>query len=593
MSPRHTAGALLPGLAAALILSLPGCDAQDNPAAPSAPAPATPVPAAPAGPPLAPVNLTAAPSGQGVIELRWNAPPADPARQPVTGYRIEWSGDGNTDWTPVEPAHTGAETSYRHTGLTPETTRHYRVFATSAGGDSPASVVAVATTAPAGPPLAPVNLTAVPNGQGVIELRWNAPPAGPARQPVTGYRIEWSGDGNTNWTPVEPAHTGAATSYLHTGLTPSTTLHYRVFAISAGGDSPASTVAVATTGEAVPPLAPVNLTAAPDGEGVIELRWNAPPADPARQPVTGYRIEWSGDGNTNWTPVEPAHTGTATSYLHTGLTPEITLHYRVFATSAGGDSPASNAVVATTGEVIAVTTLEFVEETVTIREGETRAIGIRYRIAELAAPLPVRISVLPSDAGPADYELSEGRFEVPAGSGVNGSVEVSLGAQTDRAFAEGDEELLLRLVAGTGARAEVGADLRVVIADVPVSPCAGVVLGGTPPEPTETAGRIRTSLTSEWSRSADGVTMAWANPYGRRLEWLGDDGLGQYADEAEPLPPQPDFHVESWRIVPGASSTTHLMDVQWSSGLDLELMFGCDARQVVAVCRRQGCELAP
>ena len=356
--------------------------------------------------------------------------------------------------------------------------------------------------------------------------------------------------------------------------------------------APATPVPAAPAG---PPLAPVDFTAAPSGQGVIELRWNAPPAGPARQPVTGYRIEWSSDGATNWTPVEPAHTGTATSYLHTGLTPSTTLHYRVFATSAGGDSPASNAVVATTGEVIAVTTLEFVEETVTIREGETRAIGIRYRIAELAAPLPVQISVLPSDAGPTDYELSGGRFEIPAGSGVSGSVEVSLGAQTDRAFAEGDEELLLRLVAGTGARAEVGADLRVVIADAPVSPCDGVVLGGTPPESVETAaGRIRTSLTSEWSPSADGVNMAWASPYGRRREWQARNiANNEYTDEAKPYPPQPDFHLESWRIVPGASSTTHLMDVQWSSGLDLELMFGCDARQVVAVCRRQGCELAP
>ena len=356
-------------------------------------------------------------------------------------------------------------------------------------------------------------------------------------------------------------------------------------------DNPAApSAAPAPAAPAGPPVAPMDLTAAPNGQGVIELRWTAPPAGPARQPVTGYRIEWSGDGNTNWTPVEPAHTGAETSYLHTGLSPETTLHYRVFATSAGGDSPASVVAVATTEQLIAVT-VEFVEETVTIREGATRAVGIRYRIAELSTPLPVRISALPSGAGPADYELSEGRFEVPAGSGVDGSVEISLGAQLDRAFAEGDEELHLRLVAEAGVRAEVGADLRVVIADVPVSPCAGVVLGGTPPEPTETAGRIGASLTSKWSRSADGVTMAWVSPYGRRHEWI--ERHHNYTDEAKPYPPQPDFHLESWRIVPGASSTTHLMDVQWSSGLDLELMFGCDARQVVAICRRQGCELAP
>ena len=360
-----------------------------------------------------------------------------------------------------------------------------------------------------------------------------------------------------------------------------------------GQDSPAAPSATAPATPAGPPLAPVDLTAAPSGQGVIELRWNAPPADPARQPVTGYRIEWSSDGATGWTPVEPAHTGAETAYRHTGLTPSTTLHYRVFATSAAGDSPASVVAVATTEQLIAAT-VEFVEETVTVREGETRAVGIRYRIAELAAPLPVRISVLPSDAGPADYELSEGRFEIPAGSGVNGSVEVSLGAQTDRAFAEGDEELLLRLVAGTGARAEVGADLRVVIADVPVSPCAGVVLGGTPPEPTETTdGRIRTSLSSEWGRNADGVTMEWVGPYGRRHEWIPDaEHHPGYTVEAKPYPPQPDFHVQSWRIVPGAT-TTHLLDVQWPSGLDLEMMFRCEARQVVAVCRRQGCELAP
>ena len=364
-----------------------------------------------------------------------------------------------------------------------------------------------------------------------------------------------------------------------------------------GQDSPAAPSATAPAtpvpaAPAGPPLAPVDLTAASNGQGVIELRWNAPPADPARQPVTGYRVEWSGDGNANWTPVDPAHTGAATSYLHTGLTPETTLHYRVFATSAGGDSPASTVAVATTEQLIAVT-VEFVEETVTIREGETRALGIRYRIAELAAPLPVRISVLPTDAEPADYELSEGRFEVPAGSGVNGSVEVSLGAQTDRAFAEGDEELLLRLVAGTGARAELGADLRVVIADAPVSPCDGVLLGGTPPEPTETtADRIRTSLSSAWGRSADGVTMEWVGPYGKRWEWTDVEHHPLYTVEAKPYPPQPDFHVESWRIVPGAT-TTHLMDVHWPSGVDLEMMFRCEDRQVVAVCRRQGCELAP
>ena len=89
-----------------------------------------------------------------MIPLSWTAP-EDPGSSDITGYRIEWSADGNEPWT-VAAGDTGApETSYRHTQLTPETTYHYRVSAINGEGVSATSAAASATTvapAPPGPP---------------------------------------------------------------------------------------------------------------------------------------------------------------------------------------------------------------------------------------------------------------------------------------------------------------------------------------------------------------------------------------------------------------------------------------------------------
>jgi titin len=62
-----------------------------------------------------------------------------------TGYRVERSLDGATDW--VELATTGQDvTFYVNATLPPGTTYYYRVVATNAGGDSAPSNIASATT---------------------------------------------------------------------------------------------------------------------------------------------------------------------------------------------------------------------------------------------------------------------------------------------------------------------------------------------------------------------------------------------------------------------------------------------------------------
>ena len=93
-------------------------------------------------------------------------------------------------------------------------------------------------------PDAPTGLTAIADGSTQINLSWT-PPARDGGKPITGYLVEWSPDGTTNWNRLVASHSG--TTYSDTGLTSGTTRHYRVSAINQLGTSTASHTASATT----------------------------------------------------------------------------------------------------------------------------------------------------------------------------------------------------------------------------------------------------------------------------------------------------------------------------------------------------------
>jgi fibronectin type 3 domain-containing protein len=190
--------------------------------------------------PAAPSSLTASASSSSEVDLLW----ADVDGE--SGFRVERSSDGAGGWSAVGETGPGG-TSWSDGGLSQGTTYYYRVVATNLGGDSPPSNVASATTSI--DPASPTTVTAVASSPTQIDLEWTDV----ANE--TGYRLERS-DGSGGWTTV--ATTGQdVTSSSDTGLTPGTTYAYRVFAMNAAGDSPASEVASATT----PP------DPGPDGEG--------------------------------------------------------------------------------------------------------------------------------------------------------------------------------------------------------------------------------------------------------------------------------------------------------------------------------------
>ena len=292
-------------------------------------------------PPGAPRALTATAVGSSGIELSWSAP-LSTGSSAIIGYRIEWSSSRTGVWSDLVVNTGSTSTTYEDTGLAPNTTRYYRVSAINSFGTGTPSNIAGDITALRVPD-APGQLTAEARGRSAIELDWTRP-ASSGTSPVTGYRIEWRSTRTGSWRSLEADTRSTTTRYTDDGLSPGTTRHYRVAAISAAGTSAWSNIAEATTDDLTVPGAPTGLRATPDGlQGStrIRLTWSAPSND-GGSPITGYRIERAITRGGPWI-IQAASTGsTATTYLHTGLVPNTTRFYRVRALNAQGSGEPSN-----------------------------------------------------------------------------------------------------------------------------------------------------------------------------------------------------------------------------------------------------------
>lgn len=195
---------------------------------------------------------------------------------------------------------------------------------------------------------APTGLSADAVSMTRIDLRWTD-----NTDTESGFTIEHSPD-NSNWS-VETSLGANAETYTDTGLSPSTTHHYRVRAFDAdtGLSSDWSNVADATTDEELPPPPPPDPPTAPSGLRAtatsissIGLSW----IDNSNT-ETGFTIEHSLD-NSNWS-AETNVGANVTKYSDTGLSPLSKHYYRVRAFDASTSSSWSNTNSATTTSVAA------------------------------------------------------------------------------------------------------------------------------------------------------------------------------------------------------------------------------------------------
>ena len=161
--------------------------------------------------PDAPTGLMATANGTSDINLEWTEP-AYNGDNAISGYKIEYSANGNSDWT-VLLADTGsADTTYSDTGLDPRTTRHYRVFAINSIGTGPKSNIANATT-DASPTPAQVTGVNVTPSNGALSVRWTAV------SDATGYKVRWkSGGQNYNAGREASITSGSTNNYTISGL---------------------------------------------------------------------------------------------------------------------------------------------------------------------------------------------------------------------------------------------------------------------------------------------------------------------------------------------------------------------------------------
>jgi hypothetical protein len=183
---------------------------------------------------LAPTNLTATPFSSSQMNLTWIDNSLD-----ETGFRIERAKDGNFS---VELAvfQVGAGvTSFNNTGLTPDTTYYYRVFAFNVNGSSSPSNTASATTLPA-PPAAPTSLIVKSAAQTTVTLNWRD-----NSNNELGFYIERK-NGSGVWIRVATLGPGV-TAYTDTGLARRTSYSYRVQAYNITGPSVYSNIVTAKT----------------------------------------------------------------------------------------------------------------------------------------------------------------------------------------------------------------------------------------------------------------------------------------------------------------------------------------------------------
>ena len=347
------------------------------------------------GVPGAPTGLTATKNADNPgtqIDLDWDAP-TDMGTTDITGYKIEWSANGNDPWEVLEANHAVMEndeivTAYSDSGLPSPTTRYYRVSARNdAGAGTPSSVVSETTDDTAGPVLE--SATVASDGQSLtlitdesVFFATNNQPAGLFELTADGVRIGIGGVGDfrltslgnrrvpllTNLSPSIKRGQTVVLTYTDPNPGSDDNLNTGVIEDQANNDMASYTTgqnngvyevpAVANNSDVDPvPGAPTGLTATKNADNPgtqIDLDWDAP-TDMGTTDITGYKIEWSANGNDPWEVLEANHAvmendEIVTAYSDSGLPSPTTRYYRVSARNDAGAGTPSSVVSETTDD---------------------------------------------------------------------------------------------------------------------------------------------------------------------------------------------------------------------------------------------------
>jgi titin len=277
--------------------------------------------------PAVPTNLQATAADSGTIILTWKDNSDN-----EEGFQLQrkTEGSGVTTIFYLSPD----TTTYKNTGLTPQTKYNYTISAYNNIGASNFSNEASVTTPMVSLvsllPVAPTLLTALPGSDGTrIEITWKNNSTN-----VDGHYVYRRTEGQSKFTEIHHSTKTGVTGYADFGLTPGTKYYYYVSVYNSLGSDDSNILSATTTGmpPVVKPAAPSSLTAEAVSNSQINLSWKDNSSN-----ETSFVLERSLSQTGGYTVIKnlPAN---IVSFEDTGLTSATTYFYRIKAVNNIGDS---------------------------------------------------------------------------------------------------------------------------------------------------------------------------------------------------------------------------------------------------------------
>ena len=162
-------------------------------------------------------------AGNAQVTLHWDNPEDSSITRYQYRQRFTSESAWDPDWTDI-PGSGASTTSYTVRNLANRTPYTFQIRAVR--GNEPTATSA-ATATPEGPPLAPRNLAARAQDEG-ITASWQIPPAGDERAPVTSYKVRYRqvGMGTSPWQNLTRANDDRSATQEINNLT--NRQHYQV-----------------------------------------------------------------------------------------------------------------------------------------------------------------------------------------------------------------------------------------------------------------------------------------------------------------------------------------------------------------------------
>ena len=299
------------------------------------------------GPPGKPTGLAASAVGRYRLDLSWTAPEFD-GNLDITGYRIEVSSDGGTNWTDVVADTGSILTAYQHQPLPSGSMRRYRVSAINSAGAGEPSDPADGATNPNQVPAFPVPSATVSVSENT-PAGTNIPGAGRTATDPDGDTLAYSflttGGSDYQHFAINES-TGQVRT--HGPLDYETRSSYSVTVRAADTEGAvgaiAYTIEVADVDE--PPDAPATpaVSAVPIADVLnpqyrLRVSWSAP-ANAGRPPISGYDVQYRQGTAGGWSNGPQGVSATET--ILDGLGEDTAYQVQVRASNDEGDSPWSS-----------------------------------------------------------------------------------------------------------------------------------------------------------------------------------------------------------------------------------------------------------